>query len=416
MNPGDPLADGWRWTTLGEVARITASNVDKKSKEDEIPVKLCNYRDVGSNRFIHTGINFMSATATEREISRNSLSIGDVLMTKDSEVGSVALVEEDVPDLVCGYHVAIMRPNHDIIDSRYLLYALEADYAQDQIRAKARGLTILGIKMGEIAAVGIPLPPLGEQRRIVAELETLLAAAERARRAALSQLNALEAMPAALLRKVFERDATIKSWRRVEISEILALADNGVWGEADPNGISVLRSTNFRNDGTLDLSKLSIRAIDPRRQESKRLIPGDIILERSGGGPAQPVGRVCLFTGDSREHVFGNFCQRLRPKSEHCTSDFLFRYLYGFHLSGGTDQFQNRTTGIRNLEYKRYLEQEIPLPPLDEQRRIITALEGELAGTERARTAARERLALAEALPGAILRRAFAPGAPHDRD
>lgn len=59
---------------------------------------------------------------------------------------------------------------------------------------------------------------------------------------------------------------------------------------------------------------------------------------------------------------------------------------------------------------------EIPLPPLDEQRRIVGELEREMAATERARTAARERLALAEALPGAILRRAFAPGAPHDRD
>ena len=125
----------------------------------------------------------------------------------------------------------------------------------------------------------------------------------------------------------------------------------------------------------------------------------------------QPVGRVCLFTGDSREHVFGNFCQRLRPKSDICTSDFLFRYLYGFHLNGGTDRLQNRTTGIRNLQYKRYLTQEIPLPPLDEQRRIVAELERELAATERARAAAREGLALAEALPGAILRRTFAPGA-----
>ena len=58
----------------------------------------------------------------------------------------------------------------------------------------------------------------------------------------------------------------------------------------------------------------------------------------------------------------------------------------------------------------------IPLPPLDEQRRIVAELEREMAATERARTAARERLALAEALAGAILRRAFAPGAPHDRD
>ena len=54
----------------------------------------------------------------------------------------------------------------------------------------------------------------------------------------------------------------------------------------------------------------------------------------------------------------------------------------------------------------------IPLPLIDEQRAIVATLEREMAATERARTAAHERLALAEALPGAILRRAFAPGAP----
>ena len=409
------MSDATPLVAIEDVSTTTVSYVDKKTKEGERSVLLCNYTDVYYNRFIHSGIEFMSATATDREISRSSLQRGDVIITKDSEeqddIGVPALVEDDIPNLVCGYHLAIIRPHEDVLNSRYLLYILMIDPVKEQFHRIARGLTRFGLRKEEMKAVQIPLPPLAEQRRIVVALEAQLAAAEQARRAALSQLNALEAMPAALLRKVFERDATLKAWRRVEISEVLALADNGVWGAADPNGISVLRSTNFRNDGTLDLSNLSIRAIDPRRQESKRLFPGDIILERSGGGPMQPVGRVCLFTGDSREHVFGNFCQRLRPDTTICNSDFLFYYLYGFHLNGGTEQFQNRTTGIRNLQYKRYLQQEIPLPPIGEQRRIVATLEREMAATERARTAAREGLALAEALPGAILRRAFAPGA-----
>ena len=154
-----------------------------------------------------------------------------------------------------------------------------------------------------------------------------------------------------------------------------------------------------------------MRAIAPDRKERKRLQPGDILLERSGGGPTQPVGRVCLFRGDDKEHVFGNFCQRLRPQTDACAPAFLFWYLYSFHLRGGTEQYQNRTTGIRNLQYKRYLQQEIPVPPLDAQRRIVTDIERQTIAVDRARRAATAQLAAAEAIPAAILRRAFGEAA-----
>lgn len=402
MNPGDPLTEGWRWTTLGEVARITASNVDKKSKDDEIPIKLCNYRDVGSNRFIHANIRFMAATATEREISRNSLKIGDVLMTKDSEVGSVALVEEDIPDLVCGYHVAIMRPNYDIIDSRYLLYALEADYAQDQIRSKARGLTILGIKMGEIASVGIPLPPLAEQRRIEAALEARLAAAEQARRAALSQLNALEAMPAALLRKVFEREAKIRFWPRVEISEI-CIQDRSMVSIDHPE--------------YAEIPYLGLEHVEEGT--------GRILVTKEQAMTSDSISNNFLFTP---EHVLYG---KLRPYlnkvalpefAGRCTTEIIplrpthvdRRWLAWFLRREDTVAFAMRSkTGSRmpRASMRELMRLPIPLPPPEEQRRIVAELERELTAVERVRTAARERLTLAEALPGAILRRAFAPGA-----
>lgn len=86
--------------------------------------------------------------------------------------------------------------------------------------------------------------------------------------------------------------------------------------------------------------------------------------------------------------------------------------MYWFHLRGGTERFQNRTTGIRNLQYKRYVAQDVPVPPLDEQDRIVAEIEHQNAATERAREAAETRLAAAEALSGAILRRAFSPEAP----
>ncbi len=160
----------------------------------------------------------------------------------------------------------------------------------------------------------------------------------------------------------------------VPLQQLLELSDSGVWGDEDvENGISVLRSTNFNNDGTIDFSKLTFRAIEERKREAKIIRDGDILLEKSGGGPKQPVGRVCLFRGHAIPHSFGNFIARLRPKAD-ILSEFLFYFLWHFHVQGKTSHYQKQTTGIRNLETKRFLSIAVPVPPLPEQRRIVDLL------------------------------------------
>jgi type I restriction enzyme S subunit len=161
---------------------------------------------------------------------------------------------------------------------------------------------------------------------------------------------------------------------RVPLQELLDLSDSGVWGDEDTeNGISVLRSTNFNKNGTLDFTKLTFRVIEERKRAAKILQEGDILLEKSGGGPQQPVGRVCLYRGHALQHSFGNFIARLRPKAN-ILSEFLFYFLWHFHSTGKTSHYQKQTTGIRNLEYKRFLTIEVPVPPIPEQRRIVDIL------------------------------------------
>ncbi|CAK0764572.1 type I restriction enzyme, S subunit [Gammaproteobacteria bacterium] len=162
--------------------------------------------------------------------------------------------------------------------------------------------------------------------------------------------------------------------KRIPLHDLLILSDSGVWGDEDPeNGVSVLRSTNFSSDGWLSFNKLTFRAIDPKKRKTKLLSEGDILLEKSGGGPQQPVGRVCLFKGHSQPQSFGNFIARLRPAAS-VLSEYLFYFLWQFHATGRTSHYQKQTTGIRNLEFKRYLTIDVPIPPLPEQRRIVDIL------------------------------------------
>ena len=167
----------WRQVSLNELIELTLSSVDKKSKENERSVRLCNYTDVYYNMFIHANMNFMSATATENEVKKCTLLSGDVVITKDSEkhddIGVPALVKENVRDLVCGYHLAILRPRLSEIDGTYLYYALSTKDAQRQFHAYSNGITRFGLRKYDIGQVEIPLPSLPEQRVIARILSSL---------------------------------------------------------------------------------------------------------------------------------------------------------------------------------------------------------------------------------------------------
>lgn len=164
--------------------------------------------------------------------------------------------------------------------------------------------------------------------------------------------------------------------RRQPVGSLLELSDSGVWAGDDPvGGVSILRSTNFGEGGEIDYSNLAIKAVPEKERVRKALRPGDILIEKSGGGPKQPVGRVAYFRGADQAHVFGNFIARLRTKPDLCDSRYLFWFLFRAHENGLTEAFQKQTTGIRNLELKRYLDVGIPLPPLEAQRRIVGLLD-----------------------------------------
>ncbi len=163
--------------TLGQIVDVRLSSVDKKTKVGEIPVRLCNYTDVYNNNFIKADMDFMAATGTDREVENCTLYADDVVITKDSEkdddIGVPALVRENIPGLVCGYHLAILRPNPSKVDGAYLFYALGTKEAQHQFHSFANGITRFGIRKSDLSLVEVPLPPIPEQRAIAHILGTL---------------------------------------------------------------------------------------------------------------------------------------------------------------------------------------------------------------------------------------------------
>lgn len=162
----------------------------------------------------------------------------------------------------------------------------------------------------------------------------------------------------------------------VQLKSVLIKNDAGDWGnEPDNNAIGIIRSTNFNNDGKLDLTNVAYRTLSVRKLEEKKLSVSDILIERSGGSETQPVGRVGYITEEiaKNDFAFANFIQRISI-DDTIDSKFIYYCLQHLYEMGITSGMQTQTTGIRNLDWKQYIGTYLPKPSLPEQASIANIL------------------------------------------
>ncbi|RTA98078.1 restriction endonuclease subunit S [Pseudomonas aeruginosa] len=140
----------------------------------------------------------------------------------------------------------------------------------------------------------------------------------------------------------------------------------------------VLRATNFGGDGLLDFEDVVELDVEERHFAERQLAQGDIVVERSGGGPKQPVGRIALFVPpDERPYFSSNFTTTLRVRDRDIFDpDYVALYLHALYLGGATETLQRATTGIRNLDWHEYLRFEVPVRSLDEQKELVQLIGG----------------------------------------
>ena len=199
------VPDRWKIVRLGDVADIAFSGVDKKTVEGEVPVELCNYTDVFYNRRIRVGMKLMTATATPVERDTWSLKKGDVLFTKDSEtsdeIGVPSYVSDDMPNVLCGYHLGLARPSSDLVYGAFLARSLASRVSAQEFSRIANGVTRFGLTLDVTRNLPILLPPLPEQWAIAAVLDSIDDAIERTE----AVIAATERLRSALLHELLTR-------------------------------------------------------------------------------------------------------------------------------------------------------------------------------------------------------------------
>ena len=177
-----------------------------------------------------------------------------------------------------------------------------------------------------------------------------------------------------------------KTWASIPLDRLIVYVLGGDWGKNaeydNPNYVSVrcIRALELRDWEREHGSTAAIRKIKKSSLASRELQRDDIVVEVSGGGPDQPVGRTALIDSTvlakNPEHpkICTNFFRLLRP-AKGMNSAFLNLYLKFFYSTGKILAYQAGSNNLRNLKFDDYLSVQVPVPPVAVQRRIVAKIE-----------------------------------------
>lgn len=393
---------------------------DETLPENTDPNEEITYVDIGNVDSVKgiTGAEdliFENAPSRARRIVRQ----GDVIIsTVRTYLKAIARIESTNTNFVVSTGFAVIRPRQ--LDDGFTSYALGSPYFVERVVAHSVGVSYPAINASELAWLDIAFPPLPEQRAIAsfldretAKIDALVSKKERL-------IELLQEKRTAFINhtvtKGLDRGAPMKdsgiewlgeipaNWEvkrlRVSVTDYVG----GVWG-SEPNGLNDLPCVRVADFDRIRLrvymNNPTMRAIAPNHRRQRVLSPGDLLLEKSGGGDLQPVGAVMLYDFDTPA-VCSNFIARLRIAVEY-DPVFLTYFHFALYAIRLNTKSIKQTTGIQNLDTSAYLNELVCFPPLADQNAIAAFLDRETTKLDSLIATVREAIRLLRELRTALI-------------
>ena len=331
---------------LGEIANIDISNVEKKIKDTDSPVVLCNFVDVYHNWAITNDLlpNLMKSTANENQISRFSIRKGQVAITKDSEtrddIGVSTYIADNISNGVLGYHCALITPDESILTGKYLNVVLHTPYAQKYFELNASGSgQRYTLTVDIIAGFPVPVPDI-ETQRIVGDFYSAIDQKITTN----NRINAeLESMAKTIYDYWFtqfdfpdENGKPYKSsggkmvwneelkreipegWKVVNLESFInvirgvSYSPDEVSTDPKENYVPLLKSNNLQN-GRLILD--DIIYVPKANVADNQYLSNNSVFVTMSSGSTEHVGKTALIPFDT-EYCYGAFCSKIEIKPE----------------------------------------------------------------------------------------------------
>jgi type I restriction enzyme, S subunit len=386
----------WLEAPLAELADIRVSNVDKKTSLVEKAVKLCNYMDVYSNDYIRADISFMEASATSAEIARFKVDRGDVLITKDSEtpddIGIPSVVIDQIENVICGYHLALIKPKRELVDPVYLSKQLGTDRTARYFSRYAAGSTRYGLSNGAIANTIIPLAPLADQKKIARVLTSIDTAIEKTE----SLIAKYQKIKAGLMHDLFTRGVTVDGklrphreqapelyhetavgwfpteWEPIKLAKYIEFNLYGPRfdaGNYDERGnVKTIRGTDFSKDGEIKYSQAPIARLPIYKINRHILKTGDVVVVTTAD-----CGLTAVF--EEQDFCFIPSAYAVKYRFSNSVNPYFIKYFMQTDIAKRQVNKYVRQGTLGNLPGSDLLRFLLSLPKIFEQNIIVQRIE-----------------------------------------
>jgi type I restriction enzyme S subunit len=296
-----------------------------------------------------------------------------------------------------------------------------------------KSTTIPSLAKRDIEAITIPIPPLPEQKRIVAKIEELFSELEAGEASLRKSLRQLGVYRQSLLKQAFEGKLTQKwriqnpgklespaklpetegshalpgGWRWIKLGSAIEEPAYGTSKKCsyESGGVGVLRIPNVVN-GAIEADDLKFAEFTDDERKSYELRSGDLLLIRSNGS-VSIVGRCAIVEPKHTGFLYAGYLIRLRPRSTLLDSRFVLRQFASHRLRSQIEFSAKSTSGVNNINSKEIQRLVIAIPSLPEQQEIVRLLDEQFEAIERNERELDAALQRSEALRQAILKKAF---------
>ena len=337
-------------------------------------------------------------------VKRAKPQTGDLVITREAPMGDVCQIPEGLRCCL-GQRQVLLRPDPKKVDGRFLLFALQSPYIQDQIGwNEGTGSTVSNLRIPVLEALKIPTPSMDLQVEISITLGALddritLLRETNATLEAIAQTlfkswfvdfdpvraktegrapDGMDEATAALFPDGFEESElglVPSGWRLVPFGQLLCHTIGGDWGSDAPDDkndarVAIIRGTDIPDLQSGANSRVPVRYTSQKKLATRKLEDGDIVLEVSGGSKDQPTGRSLYLTAGLLGQFDcpvepASFCRLLRPNSKDI-GVLLGQHLTYIYAQGKTWEYQNQSTGIANFQTTHFLETELVAVPSDD--------------------------------------------------
>lgn len=302
---------------------------------------------------------------------------------------------------VLNQHIFRVRFRTELLDRMFFKLAINAKL--EELIGKAHGgVGLRHVTKGKFEETEIGLPPLAEQRRIVAKLDTLTARLTRAR-AELDRVAAMaDRIRDAALDAVFDATSETSQLGDLALDVRYGTAQKCTYGD---DGVAVLRIPNIQRSG-IKLDDLKRASFSPKEVDSLALRLGDVLIIRSNGS-LDLVGRAAVVDVDAVGLLYAGYLIRLRIDQAKLDPEFLRYALSSRKMRTVIENLARSTSGVNNINAQQLRALIVPRPPLHQQVRLIAEIKLALARADRLEAEAARARALLDRLEAAILARAF---------